>query len=123
MLSCLCLQDGKYLHKKNTFTDFIACAEHLIKVWELRLRTWGFCLTSLLRAWRAWNACLEEARRAITVLPGQGHLPLAALVTGAASSTRYGSSRQCHYPVLPRCIMPLLLWETCPLGTLPIMLG
>jgi oligopeptidase B len=26
------LQDGKYLHKKNTFTDFIACAEHLIKV-------------------------------------------------------------------------------------------
>lgn len=25
-------EDGKYLHKKNTFTDFIACAEHLIKV-------------------------------------------------------------------------------------------
>lgn len=25
-------QNGKYLKKKNTFTDFIACAEHLIKV-------------------------------------------------------------------------------------------
>jgi oligopeptidase B len=25
-------EDGKYMHKKNTFTDFIACAEHLIKV-------------------------------------------------------------------------------------------
>jgi oligopeptidase B len=24
--------DGKLLHKKNTFTDFIACAEHLIKL-------------------------------------------------------------------------------------------
>ena len=24
-------EDGKYLHKKNTFTDFIACAEHLVK--------------------------------------------------------------------------------------------
>jgi oligopeptidase B len=24
-------EDGKFLHKKNTFTDFIACAEHLIK--------------------------------------------------------------------------------------------
>lgn len=24
-------EDGKLLHKKNTFTDFIACAEHLIK--------------------------------------------------------------------------------------------
>ena len=23
-------ENGKYLHKKNTFTDFIACAEHLI---------------------------------------------------------------------------------------------
>ncbi len=23
-------EDGKYLHKKNTFTDFIACAEYLI---------------------------------------------------------------------------------------------
>ena len=23
-------EDGKFLHKKNTFTDFIACAEHLI---------------------------------------------------------------------------------------------
>lgn len=28
----LLLQDGKYLSKKNTFTDFIACAKHLIKV-------------------------------------------------------------------------------------------
>ncbi|KAF6263009.1 prolyl oligopeptidase [Scenedesmus sp. NREL 46B-D3] len=25
-------EDGKYMHKKNTFTDFIACAEHLIKL-------------------------------------------------------------------------------------------
>jgi hypothetical protein len=25
-------EDGKYLKKINTFTDFIACAEHLIKV-------------------------------------------------------------------------------------------
>jgi methyl coenzyme M reductase subunit D len=25
-------EDGKYLKKKNTFTDFIACAEHLLKV-------------------------------------------------------------------------------------------
>lgn len=24
-------ENGKYLHKKNTFTDFIACAEHLIE--------------------------------------------------------------------------------------------
>lgn len=24
-------EDGKYLHKKNTFTDFIACAEYLVK--------------------------------------------------------------------------------------------
>lgn len=24
-------EEGKFLHKKNTFTDFIACAEHLIK--------------------------------------------------------------------------------------------
>ena len=24
-------EDGKFLNKKNTFTDFIACAEHLIK--------------------------------------------------------------------------------------------
>jgi hypothetical protein len=24
-------EDGKYLHKKNTFLDFIAAAEHLIK--------------------------------------------------------------------------------------------
>ena len=24
-------ENGKYLHKKNTFTDFIACAEHLVK--------------------------------------------------------------------------------------------
>jgi oligopeptidase B len=23
-------EDGKYLHKRNTFTDFIACAEHLV---------------------------------------------------------------------------------------------
>ncbi len=23
-------ENGKFLHKKNTFTDFIACAEHLI---------------------------------------------------------------------------------------------
>jgi len=23
-------EDGKLLHKKNTFSDFIACAEHLI---------------------------------------------------------------------------------------------
>lgn len=25
-------EDGKYLHKKNSFHDFIACADHLIKV-------------------------------------------------------------------------------------------
>jgi protease II len=25
-------EDGKYMHKKNSFTDFISCAEHLIKV-------------------------------------------------------------------------------------------
>jgi oligopeptidase B len=25
-------EDGKYMHKKNSFTDFIACAKHLIKV-------------------------------------------------------------------------------------------
>lgn len=25
-------EDGKYMHKRNSFTDFIACAEHLIKV-------------------------------------------------------------------------------------------
>jgi oligopeptidase B len=25
-------EDGKYLKKKNTFLDFIACAEHLVKV-------------------------------------------------------------------------------------------
>ena len=24
-------ENGKYLHKRNTFTDFIACAEHLIE--------------------------------------------------------------------------------------------
>ena len=24
------LEDGKLKHKKNTFTDFIACAEHLV---------------------------------------------------------------------------------------------
>ncbi len=24
-------EDGKYLHKRNSFTDFIACAEHLVK--------------------------------------------------------------------------------------------
>lgn len=24
-------ENGKYLHKKNTFTDFVAAAEHLIK--------------------------------------------------------------------------------------------
>jgi protease II len=29
------MQDGKFLTKQNTFTDFIACAEHLIKVWGL----------------------------------------------------------------------------------------
>lgn len=23
-------EDGKYLKKKNSFTDFIACAEHLV---------------------------------------------------------------------------------------------
>ena len=23
-------ENGKYLHKRNTFTDYIACAEHLI---------------------------------------------------------------------------------------------
>lgn len=23
-------EDGKYLHKKNTFVDFVACAEHLV---------------------------------------------------------------------------------------------
>jgi len=25
-----CLQGGKYLKKKNTFTDLVVCAEHLI---------------------------------------------------------------------------------------------
>ena len=25
-----CMQDGKYLKKKNTFTDLGVCAEHLI---------------------------------------------------------------------------------------------
>ncbi|WIA17986.1 hypothetical protein OEZ85_009475 [Tetradesmus obliquus] len=25
-------EDGKYMHKRNSFTDFIACAEHLIKL-------------------------------------------------------------------------------------------
>lgn len=25
-------EEGKLLHKRNTFTDFIACAEHLIQV-------------------------------------------------------------------------------------------
>jgi oligopeptidase B len=29
-LGRLWYEDGKFLHKKNTFTDFIACAEHLI---------------------------------------------------------------------------------------------
>ena len=24
------MQDGKYLKKRNTFTDMVACAEHLI---------------------------------------------------------------------------------------------
>ena len=24
-------EDGKYLHKKNTFTDFVACAEYLVQ--------------------------------------------------------------------------------------------
>ena len=24
------MQDGKYLKKRNTFTDLVACAEHLI---------------------------------------------------------------------------------------------
>ena len=24
-------EDGKYLNKKNTFTDFIACAEYLVE--------------------------------------------------------------------------------------------
>ncbi len=24
-------EDGKYLHKKNTFVDFVACAEHLVQ--------------------------------------------------------------------------------------------
>ena len=24
-------ENGKYLKKRNTFTDYIACAEHLIK--------------------------------------------------------------------------------------------
>lgn len=24
-------EDGKYLNKKNTFTDFVACAEYLVK--------------------------------------------------------------------------------------------
>ena len=24
-------EDGKLLHKKNTFTDFVACAEHLVQ--------------------------------------------------------------------------------------------
>ena len=23
-------ENGKYLHKRNTFTDYIACAEHLV---------------------------------------------------------------------------------------------
>ncbi len=25
-------EDGKWLHKRNTFTDFIACAEHMVKI-------------------------------------------------------------------------------------------
>jgi oligopeptidase B len=25
-------EDGKYLKKRNTFTDFIACAQHLVDV-------------------------------------------------------------------------------------------
>jgi len=25
-----CMQGGKYLKKKNTFTDLVVCAEHLI---------------------------------------------------------------------------------------------
>jgi oligopeptidase B len=28
-------EDGKYMHKTNSFTDFIACAEHLIKVRQM----------------------------------------------------------------------------------------
>jgi hypothetical protein len=30
-LHCNRYEDGKFLKKKNTFTDFIACAEHLIQ--------------------------------------------------------------------------------------------
>lgn len=37
-------EDGKYLKKKNTFTDYIACAEHLVKVcWEHDM-PWCWCL-------------------------------------------------------------------------------
>ena len=32
---------GKLEHKKNTFTDFIACAEHLIEDKFGRQRTWA----------------------------------------------------------------------------------
>ena len=31
--------DGKLLHKKNTFTDFVACAEHLVGAGLDRRRT------------------------------------------------------------------------------------
>ena len=32
-------EDGKLLHKRNTFTDFIACAEHLDRRRATRRRT------------------------------------------------------------------------------------
>src|SRR5690606_23074850 len=44
-------ENGKYLHKKNTFTDFIACAEHLIAEQYTspeRLVIWGGSAGGLL---------------------------------------------------------------------------
>jgi len=35
-------EDGKLLHKKNTFSDFIACAEHLIAQNGQRASAWLF---------------------------------------------------------------------------------
>jgi hypothetical protein len=51
-------EDGKYLKKINTFTDFIACAEHLIKVGMNKKLT--ACMQCGHRLVAHCKACLEH---------------------------------------------------------------
>lgn len=51
-------EDGKFLKKTNTFTDFIAAAEHLVKVRSLAHMA---CTISL-----CWCGCVQLCLRALT---------------------------------------------------------